>query len=288
MRHHTGRALRARYSVLAPAPAALWLVALSACSDLPARDRPAPVHEMSITSIDFSYVAPDTIPAGLTRIRLTNMGKEYHHAQLARLHAGHTIAELRDSLATRQGLPSWVTFVGGPNVPGPGTPSEVVVALEAGTYAMLCFVSSSDGVPHLAKGMLRELAVVPAGPVTQPEPRADARMALDDYSFALTPGLTAGRRTIRVENEGPQPHEVEFVKLRPGKSAADVLAWLRTKDGPPPGEALGGTVALQAGQVNYVIADFTAGDYALICFVPDSADGRPHVAHGMVSQIRVN
>jgi hypothetical protein len=288
MPHRTSHALRTRYRPLAPAPAALWLVAVSACSDLPAHDRPAPVHEMSITSIDFSYIAPDTIPAGLTRIRLSNHGKEYHHAQLARLQAGHTVAELRDSLAAKQGLPSWVTFVGGPNVPGPGKPSEVVVALQAGAYAVLCFVSSDDGVPHLAKGMIRELAVVPAGQATQPEPRADARMALDDYGFALAPGLTAGRRTIRVENQGPQPHEVEFVKLQPGKAAADVLAWLRTEEGPPPGEPLGGTVALQAGQVNYVIADFTAGDYALICFVPDSGDGRPHVAHGMVSQIRVN
>jgi hypothetical protein len=130
--------------------------------------------------------------------------------------------------------------------------------------------------------------VVPAAPESQPEPRADARMVLDDYGFAVAPSLTAGRRTIRVENTGPQPHEVEFVRLQPGKTAADVLALLKTEQGPPPGEPYGGTVALQAGQVNYVTADFTPGDYALICFVPDASDGRPHVAHGMVRQIRVN
>lgn len=79
-----------------------------------------------------------------------------------------------------------------------------------------------------------------------------------------------------------------FVRLQPGKTAADVLAWLKTKTGPPPGEPYGGTAALQTGEVNFVTADFPKGDYALLCFVPDAGDGRRHVAHGMVGQIRVN
>jgi hypothetical protein len=29
------------------------------------------------------------------------------------------------------------------------------------------------------------------------------------------------------------------------------------------------------------------GEYVLLCFVPDSGDGRPHVAHGMVRRLRV-
>jgi hypothetical protein len=194
---------------------------------------------------------------------------------------------LRGTLAAGGRLPGWVTFVGGPDVPPPGQPSEVMVSLEAGSYAVLCFVES-DGVPHLAKGMIRELAVVPGRTAAQPEPKADARMILDDYEFTLTPTLTAGRRTIKVENRGPQAHEVVLVRLRPGKTAADVLAWFKTREGPPPGEPFGGTVALSTGQVNFVIADFTRGDYALLCFVPDAGDGRRHVAHGMVGQIRVN
>lgn len=78
----------------------LGLVAVSGCTDLPARDRLAPVSEVDITSMDFAFTVPDTIPAGLTRIRLSNTGKEHHHAQLARLHPGHTVAELRATLAS--------------------------------------------------------------------------------------------------------------------------------------------------------------------------------------------
>jgi hypothetical protein len=45
---------------------------------------------------------------------------------------------------------------------------------------------------------------------------------------------------------------------------------------------------MQPGQLNHLRAEFTAGDYVLLCFVPDSGDGKPHVAHGMIRQIRVN
>ena len=111
--------------MLHPRTLILGLLAVGGCSELPARDRAAPVHEIAITSIDFSFVAPDTVAAGLTRIRLSNHGQEHHHAQIARLHPGHTVAELRDTLAAGV-LPRWVTFVGGPGVPAPGRPSEVV------------------------------------------------------------------------------------------------------------------------------------------------------------------
>jgi len=96
----------------------LGLLAVGGCAELPASDRAEPAHDIAITSIDFSFVAPDTVAAGLTRIRLSNRGKEHHHAQLARLHPGHTVAELRDTLAAGV-LPGWVTFVGGPGVPAP-------------------------------------------------------------------------------------------------------------------------------------------------------------------------
>lgn len=33
--------------------------------------------------------------------------------------------------------------------------------------------------------------------------------------------------------------------------------------------------------------NFEVGDYALICIVPDAADGRPHEMHGMVRTIHV-
>jgi len=266
----------------------LFFLPVSACSDLPARPRPMPPHEVTITAGDFSFRAPDSIPAGLTRIRLYSEGRERHHAQLAKLERGRTMAELLDSLTRSRGLPSWVTFVGGPNVPPPSGPSEILVSLEAGSYALLCFVTTADGVPHLAKGMMRELTVLAGPALDQPVPSPDVRLVLDDYGFELSPALQAGYRVVRADKRGQQPHEVLIVRLAPGKTAADLMEWIKDEEGPPPGETFGGAMALQPGQLNHLRAEFTAGDYVLLCFVPDSGDGKPHVAHGMIRQIRVN
>ena len=34
--------------------------------------------------------------------------------------------------------------------------------------------------------------------------------------------------------------------------------------------------------------ELQAGEYALLCFIPDARDGAPHVAHGMIEQITVS
>ncbi len=112
-------------------------------------------------------------------------------------------------------------------------------------------------------------------------------MVLDDYSFDMANPLTAGRRTIRVENVAEQPHEVFVVRLAPGKTLQDLLDWAANENGPPPGAPIAGTTAIAKGGVNYVTADFAPGEYALICFIPDAHDGKPHVMHGMARQITV-
>jgi uncharacterized cupredoxin-like copper-binding protein len=45
---------------------------------------------------------------------------------------------------------------------------------------------------------------------------------------------------------------------------------------------------LEPGMSGYFTADFAPGNYALICFVPDAKDGKPHFTHGMMQQITVN
>jgi hypothetical protein len=113
-------------------------------------------------------------------------------------------------------------------------------------------------------------------------------MTLSDYDFQLSTPLTAGRRVIRSDNSAEQPHELVFVKLNPGKTAQDLAEWATKMEGPPPGVPVPGTSPMSKGMSNTVVVDVTAGDYALVCFVPDAKDGRPHLAHGMLKQITVN
>jgi uncharacterized cupredoxin-like copper-binding protein len=242
---------------------------------------------VTVTARDFAFGAPATIPAGLTTVRLVSQGAEMHHVQLVRLDEGHTVAELMELARTEdQPIPAWATFVGGPNVHAPGAHSEATVKLEPGNYAIVCYIPSADGVPHIRKGMVKPLTVAPAA-AGGSLGAAEVRMTLRDYSFETTPEITAGKRTIDVVNAAGQPHEAVLMRLAPGKTPQDLLGWIQSPLGPPPATPMGGTSILSRGETNRISVDFTPGEYVLLCFVPDAGDGKLHVEHGMVRQFTV-
>jgi len=273
--------------------AAAGLVAAAACSEgnaEPAAQAGAAAPAVvTIRASDFAFAAPAEITAGVTTLRMVNDGPELHHVQLVRFDEGRSLDDYLAAVRAGDPLPAWARMVGGPNAPAPAAQSEATLDLQPGNYALICFVHSPDGVPHVAKGMARAIVVRPAaqGAVAQ-APAADVRMTLVDYGYEMDTPITAGRRTIRVENRAEQPHEVAIVHLAPGRSAADVLAWLGAPDGQPPGEPIGGATFLAQGESNLVTAEFAPGRYALLCFVPDAKDGRPHFAHGMVHEFDVS
>ena len=57
--------------------------------------------------------------------------------------------------------------------------------------------------------------------------------------------------------------------------------------GPPPAMSIGGAGLMDPVASSLISADLTPGEYGYICFVPDAKDGKPHLAHGMVSQFTV-
>jgi hypothetical protein len=116
----------------------------------------------------------------------------------------------------------------------------------------------------------------------------DIEMKLTDYAFVLSTPLTAGSHVVRVVNDAQQTHEVQVVRLAPGKTAMDVAKWIDKQQGPPPGEPLSGVSGLGVGMSASFPLTLTPGEYALLCFVPDAKDGKPHVAHGMLQQIKVS
>lgn len=243
---------------------------------------------VTITAGDFFFKAPSTVPSGMTTIRLMNQGPDLHHVQLVRLAPGHTIQELLDQVSAGGAVPEWAHEVGGPNTPVPGKQSETTVDLDPGEYAIVCIIPAADGVLHLKKGMVVPLSVTAASSPGAPEPAADVRMTLYDYGFEFGE-IRAGRRTIRVENRAEQAHEVALIQLAPGKTLQDMMGWFEGgMQGPPPGAPIGGTTGLDKGEVNFVTADLAPGEYALICFLPDAGDGKPHFMHGMMRQITVS
>ena len=244
-----------------------------------------PQNWVTIMAQEFSFDAPDTLPAGFTRVNLMNHGAEPHHIVFARLDSGHVVGQLLQELSANE-IPAWVTWLGGPNAAMPGATTETVVELTPGSYAVLCVVPSADGVPHVAKGMVRQLTVKSAATSTT-APTADVDMTLTDYAFNVDKPITPGPHVIRVQNIAEQTHELVLVRLEPGKKIQQFAEWVEKPKGPPPGAVIGGTTPQSKGIINYVMADFTPGDYGFICFLPDVKDGKPHLMHGMINQFRV-
>jgi hypothetical protein len=78
--------------------------------------------------------------------------------------------------------------------------------------------------------------------------------------------------------------------LKPGTTREDIVKAIKDESGPPPFDEKNTVDAaiLNGGSKQVVELDLKkAGDYALMCFIPDRAGGPPHVAKGMISTTKV-
>jgi hypothetical protein len=251
-----------------------------------ARAQRSAASVIDIVAHEYAFTMPDTIPAGLTMLRLHDAGAEWHHVKLARLDANHTAAEAYAALRTGGGFPAWLAFVGGPNSPAPGGTSELELQLETGTYVLWCNVTAPDGQTHWAHGMFKGLVVAPSTRHAQ-LPAGDLTITLRDYAFDLSQPITRGAHAIRVTNGAQQAHEIFILKLGPHDSTRAVEDWLTHRSPSPPGTPLGGTTDIPPGGTLLMPILFPGGRYAFICWVDDAHDGRPHWQHGMIKVIDV-
>jgi hypothetical protein len=117
---------------------------------------------------DYGFEGPDTVPSGLTVLRLQNRGQESHHIQLVQLTEGKSPSDLA---AAFQGalieFPRWAKRTGGPNGVGSGGEAEALLDLQPGSYVLICLIPAKDGTPHVVSGMQKPLRVVEKGSSTQ-------------------------------------------------------------------------------------------------------------------------
>jgi hypothetical protein len=179
---------------------------------------------ITVIAKDYSFEAPDSVPAGPTTYNLINQGSELHHLQLAKLPEGKTMPNLQAGMADG-GAMKWLMDAGDPNAAVLGESTIATAPLEEGQYVMMCVIPSADHTPHVAKGMIKPLQVTAATGSVTPEPAADITLTLKDYAFDLSTPITAGKHTVKVENAGPQPHEVALLQFAPGKTMDGFMAW---------------------------------------------------------------
>ncbi|HEV7663114.1 MAG TPA: hypothetical protein VGQ62_06230 [Chloroflexota bacterium] len=249
---------------------------------------PAAIRTVNWDATEYAFNTPETLPAGPITIRLTNQGHEPHHAQLLRLNDGVSFEQFGSALqAQGEAALAMTSLEGGPGTIDPLGISQVTLDLKPGSYAVACFFAGPDGVPHLAKGMLKPLQVTPADVPLNLAPVARRTFTLKDFSFDMPDVLPAGSETYKVVNVGSQPHELSVLKLTPGTTAQDVLSWDQAPAGPPPFASVGGINAFSTDGSGYFTLDLEPGTYVAVCHVPDSSTGIAHLHLGMIKQFVV-
>ena len=251
------------------------------------------IPEMVLTARDFAYNAPDSIPSGFTTVTVQNQGLEEHDIFIVKLNEGADLGALPAALekAMMQGdeadFLSMGKPVGGTNTTPPGTSASVTLELTPGRYALMSS-SGNDQGSFAAQGMVRELTVTEENNGAS-APQADAVIPMVDFAFAFPADLKAGTQTWEVKNVGQQPHFLALAKLAPGKTVADLNAWMEAgQQGEPPAQLLSaGTNVMATGVSNYITLDLEPGDYVAVCFVTDPATHQSHAELGMMNGFSV-
>ncbi len=145
-------------------------------------------------------------------------------------------------------------------------------------------------------GLVMAGLLVGCGPKADaPAPGADAPVAqpqlvtitATDFAFAAPDTITPGMTTFRLVNSGAQEHHVIMARLDSGKTLADVQAALAANpNGEPAWFRLHGVASsVVAGSETGSTVNLPEGRYVLLCFIPDTADGAPHMMKGMVREM---
>lgn len=192
--------------------------------------------------------------------------------------------------------PPWyyeTTLAGGPYA-YPGQSASAVIDLTAGEWILW---GEYPGAPQSPV----PVTVTGEAPGDQPVPAAGVTIAMDEYSFAFSPDLTAGTQIIELTNVGDQPHFIAMAGVPEGTTIDDAMALFATFEMAEedamatPGGGLSfenitpvlDTADQSAGVTAWYTADIAPGTYLLLCFVPDAESGVPHAMLGMTQIVEV-
>ena len=254
-------------------------VGLTAC-----RESASAAPELAITSNEYGFHMPDSVPAGLVHITLRNTGQDLHEAALVRFtDTIGTAAAYADSIRAHVDFPSNAEDVGGAALTMPGGSSGVWLRLAPGRYAVVCWKGD-----HLTRGMVHDLRVVATKAAPANPPTATRQLTLVNFAFTFDAPLTVGRHILHVRNAGSEAHEADMFKATPTTGLREYLAWLDSGEhGLPPVAPVAAFGDIYPGREAWVELNVTPGRYFILCRVPAKSDGRPHSKHGMFTELSV-
>ena len=264
-------------------------------SDAAAGDLPL----LRLEARDFTFSGPQRAPGGLTRVRLVNHGPSWHEALVTRLPDGVTAEEYLSEARAGKAFPVAAVDIGGPGKVATGDSSEVVLDLEPGLYAIVCWADN-----HVKAGMLsavvitvddssktarEEITTKSAEQVTQrPTPTGEVR--LEDFKITHDSATyLAGANVLRIRNTGQRPHDLTFYRLAEGKTVRDFGVWHATREGPAPAVPVGGIVTLAPGREGVATLNLPPGRYFAGCGTPEEDPNGVtlHIQMGMLDVFEI-
>ena len=178
------------------------------------------------------------------------------------------------------------SFAGGAAATAGGTRMAVIDLTEGEWVAW-----GDDPTASQAPSIVTVTGEFPADVV---DPEAAVTITLVDFGIMVDGALTAGEHIVKIDNQGAQPHFVDFEMLPAGTTDEEIAALLMA---PPPDAS----ATPEAGAINpdtdFVPVAFTAtqsidvqmwttitlepGTLGLFCWFPTAGVGDPHAFHGM-------
>ncbi len=252
---------------------------------------PAPTAgaELVIVATDKALEVPEQVDAGLVNVRLFNRSSGPQHVSILKVDRLDRVSSISEYLRSGDWNVPWINRMGGPELAPPGGVSSVAMVLDPGRYVVAHLpIGSKPGGPLILRDV-EELSVTerPGASTKAALPPAVATIKMAEWSFTLDGPLHAGRRVIRIDNVGQFEHQMQIVRLLPGRGIDQAVKWAENPSGPPPFEPAGGTTNLARGRSVNVTVDLLPGDYALLCTTYNPLSKQLHSQHGMIKQIRV-
>jgi hypothetical protein len=145
-------------------PAVASLLSLAALLSAGCASEPrAAFADVVVRGVDYAFLAPDTVPAGLTAFSFVNTGTVRHEVKLIALRPGvdarvaMPLAMIDSGWAHLRRPTSGILTA----APADTTPGRLLAQLVAGeTYLLVCHFADSDSAPlHSERGMIRQLVV---------------------------------------------------------------------------------------------------------------------------------
>jgi hypothetical protein len=248
----------------------------------------APAHTMVVTAYEYTFMAPDSIAAGVVTVRLVDHGRMGHQVALARLDDTSSLVRVMKTLTDDKVHTSGIRWVGGVESAMAGESSEATLPLTSGRYIIICAYGSDSGPAHMSRGMIRPLIVTPGPAVTTHSlPPAPTTIELSDYHFGISTPLHSGKQLVRVVNVGKHRHQLIIGRIVGNATTEQIMNWNGKTHPALLQDMSGGVSVMDPGQAADIELDLTPGRYELGCIMTDGAGSKPHYLLGMHDELAV-